>query len=119
MNCFKKPFWPWKLSDTIAHEDGKRNTIVWHFFCMSGSSKLHGMGSVSNISVLECLIGEEERLCWLVFEIVGPDNRNDLGPDPEKSRWEAAPTLAEDCWMKEKSTILKALDARVSSDFPK
>jgi hypothetical protein len=71
MNCFKKSFWPWKLSDTVAHEDGKRNTIVWRFFCISGPSKLHGMGSESNISVLERLIGEEERLRWLVDGIFG------------------------------------------------
>jgi hypothetical protein len=38
------------------------NTIVWHFFC---SSKSHEMGSESNISILQCLIGEEEQLCWL------------------------------------------------------
>src|ERR1700678_4720227 len=73
MNCFKKSFWPWKLSDTVAHEDGKRNTIVWCFFCMSGSSKLHGMGSESNISVLERLIGEEERLRWLVDGMFEPE----------------------------------------------
>jgi hypothetical protein len=38
------------------------NTIVWRFFC---SSKSHGMGSESNISILQRLIGEKERLCWL------------------------------------------------------
>jgi hypothetical protein len=38
------------------------NTIVWHFFC---SSKSHRMGSESNISILQHLIGEEEQLCWL------------------------------------------------------
>ena len=41
------------------------NTIVWRFFCMAGTSKLQGMGSESNISILGCLIGEEERLRWL------------------------------------------------------
>jgi hypothetical protein len=38
------------------------NTIVWHFFC---SSKSHGMGSKSNISIPQCLIEDKERLCWL------------------------------------------------------
>ena len=41
------------------------NAMVWRFFCMAGASKLQGMGSESNISILGCLIGEEEQLRWL------------------------------------------------------
>ena len=51
----------------VVMKIGKKiNTIVWHFFCMAGASKLQRMGSESNTLILGCLVGEEEQLHWLV-----------------------------------------------------